>query len=358
MVVEEARRPNLASRSRADFYTDTEKPKRLWVYALKTNARELLGSPGELPAAHTAGIRDGVAGARCPLKCDQLRSLHQSLRLVPDPRSRRSRRHPIGAMLGIICLGLLGGAKDVKSCWGKAGPLSQEQRRAIGLSSREKDSRRLYLPGYDAFNDLLAKIDPHQLARVLNEWLAQNEGILPRSLAIDGKSIGSLKGGIITLCHQATGGPVAMAVHQGAKEDCEMPVARELLESVQPSLVTAVVTADALHCQKPHHRGQRRRLSHSPQRQPTQAKATSPPLARGGPPRWAFRCGRTRGEVFPEGVNGRIASFERAEWQITGNAVAGEAEHPPAARLQVQAGDVVEISAALSGFGRTQKVAS
>ena len=79
---------------------------------------------------------------------------------------------------------------------------------------------------------------------------APNKGTLPRSLAIDGKAIGGLKGGIITLCHQATGAPVAMAVHQGAKADCEMPVARELLDSVQPSLDNAVVTADALHCQK------------------------------------------------------------------------------------------------------------
>ena len=30
-----------------------------------------------------------------------------------------------------------------------------------------------------------------------------------------------------------------MAVHQGAKADCEMPVARELLESVQSSLDNA-----------------------------------------------------------------------------------------------------------------------
>ena len=51
---------------------------------------------------------------------------------------------------------------------------------------RRDKSGRLFLPCYAAFNDLLAAIDPHQLARVLNEGLAQNEGTLPRSLAIDG----------------------------------------------------------------------------------------------------------------------------------------------------------------------------
>ena len=237
------------SRSRADFYTDAEAPKLLWLYELGRHAREKLAAPGELPAAHSAGVKDGVAGARSALKCGQLRSLHQALRQVPDPRSKRARRHPIGALLGIICLGLLGGAKTVMDCWRKGGPLNEYQRRAIGLMRRDK-SGRLYLPCYAAFNDILAAVDPNELARVLNEWLAQNEGTLPRSLAFDGKSIGALTGGIITLCHQATGAPVAMAVHQGAKGDCEMPGARQLLKSVEPSLEGAVLSADALHCQK------------------------------------------------------------------------------------------------------------
>ena len=52
------------------------------------------------------------------------------------------------------------------------------------------------------------------------------------------------------MCHHASGAPAALAVHQGAKGDCEMPGARELLENVQPSLEGAVLTSDALHCQK------------------------------------------------------------------------------------------------------------
>lgn len=54
------------SRSRTDFHTDAQNPKLLWLYPLKSEAHELLVGPGELPAAHAAGIKDGVAGARCP----------------------------------------------------------------------------------------------------------------------------------------------------------------------------------------------------------------------------------------------------------------------------------------------------
>ncbi|VAW83948.1 hypothetical protein MNBD_GAMMA18-269 [hydrothermal vent metagenome] len=41
-----------------------------------------------------------------------------------------------------------------------------------------------------------------------------------------------------------------MAAYDGGKDECEMLVARNLLEQIEPSLDGAVVTADALHCQK------------------------------------------------------------------------------------------------------------
>jgi hypothetical protein len=59
---------------------------------------------------------------------------------------------------------------------------------------------------------------PHplrHLAAALNGWLVFREGTLPRSLAIDGKAIGKLKGEIITLCHHASGAPVAACQKSG-----------------------------------------------------------------------------------------------------------------------------------------------
>jgi hypothetical protein len=238
------------SRSRADFYTDAKRPKLLWVRPLHRRGRELLGSPGKLPPGHAAGETDSLAGARSPLKCAQLESLSQALRRVEDTRSRRTRRHPLNAILSIVCLGLLAGAQNVKDCWRKAGPLTQAQRAAIGLMRRSKKSGRLTIPDYTTIVAALHRIDEDHLAGVLNEWLAANEGILPRSLSIDGKEIKNIPGGIITLCHQQTGAPVAMKVHHKAKEDCEMTEARKLLEEVQPSLGNALVSADALHCQR------------------------------------------------------------------------------------------------------------
>ena len=54
-------------------------------------------------------------GARSPLKVAQLENLRQAFRQVSDPRAATSRRHPLPAMLGLIVLGLLMGARDVLS---------------------------------------------------------------------------------------------------------------------------------------------------------------------------------------------------------------------------------------------------
>ena len=65
------------------------------------------------------------------------------------------------------------------------------------------------VPSYTALRNLLVKIDPHQLADCLNQWLQANLGTPPRALAVDGKWI---RDRALSLCvseHQ-TGALVAM----------------------------------------------------------------------------------------------------------------------------------------------------
>lgn len=49
------------------------------------------------------------------------------------------------------------------------------------------------MPGYEALNDLFHLLDPVAYAHALTAWLQANSGLLPRSLALDGKSIGDGK---------------------------------------------------------------------------------------------------------------------------------------------------------------------
>src|ERR1035437_9821069 len=187
-------------------------------------------------------------GVRSPLKVSQLQSLREAFREVPDPRSATSRRHSLRAMLGLIALGLLMGARDVLDIWRKVPCLSQSQRQALGLCVRDKQSGRLRMPGYDALNDLLGAIEPTAYARALTAFLQAHAGRLPRSLALDGKSVGNGHCGmIVTLCRHEDGRPVAMTVARGKKEDCEVSEGRALLADPQVELVNALITADPLH---------------------------------------------------------------------------------------------------------------
>jgi hypothetical protein len=74
------------------------------------------------------------------------------------------------------------------------------------------------------------------------EWLQANTGLLPRSLAFDGKSIGDGTCGMtITLGRDEDGGPVAMIPATGKKEDSEVSEARALLASPQVRLENALL---------------------------------------------------------------------------------------------------------------------
>ncbi|MEX1143677.1 MAG: transposase family protein [Anaerolineales bacterium] len=244
-------------RHRRDFYEDTGKPKHLWIRSLKKDAVALLARPGILPPANQAAIAEGdTAGARCALKCPELKTLRHALTGLTDTRNPKAIRHPFSAMLTLIVYGLICGANDVKAIWHKCAPLDQNQRRAIGLTKRNKKTGLLTMPGYGAINDIVNRINPVELARALNGWLTENSELLPKSLAIDGKSIGAKGrlGGIVTLCYHATGQPLAQRTYSGKKDDCELPVAQRLLDKdAADQLCGAVVTGDALNLQKKRH---------------------------------------------------------------------------------------------------------
>lgn len=261
-------------RHRADFYQDLQSPKQLWLRPLQKNARQLLGQPGSLPEEHRQGIAQATCGARSALSCNALRSLKDAFKQVDDPRNPKNRRHPLRALLGLLTYGLLCGAPDVKAIWAKCGPLNQHQRAAIGLTRRDKKSGLLTLPGYDALNDIVNQINPNSLAHAINQWLAANSDLLPKTLALDGKDLGGKGklGALVTLCHHHTGAPLAMRTYSGDKNDCELPVSQILLKQAAPILANAVITGDALNAQK-------KRRSSSPPPGPTftsPSKTTSP----------------------------------------------------------------------------------
>jgi hypothetical protein len=100
-------------------------------------------------------------------------------------------------------------------------------------------------PGKDVFYTLLAKIDPEELAAVLNAWLAAQHGQLPAALALDGKAVGDRLAQVVSLVQSETGATVAVAPILAAEKEHEIPTARALLAT--KDLDGIVVSLDAGH---------------------------------------------------------------------------------------------------------------
>jgi hypothetical protein len=239
------------ARHRCEYYVPNDRPKKLWVRELVSgkggkagtaDARELLCAR-ELPAIH-AGGETGGGGARSVLKAAQLRSLALVFREIPDPRTRASMRYPLFSVLTITAMALLGGAVHISEICRAGQRLDQKQRAQIGL--RKKAGTKFYpAPGYSVYRNLLLTLDVAKMAEVFNGWLGENIGSLPRSLALDGKTITDKLGQMVSLV-DGDGTPVAMACNNKGKE---LPTAQELLDGGQANLINATVGADALHCQ-------------------------------------------------------------------------------------------------------------
>lgn len=221
------------------------RPKKLWLKPLHPQARDRLCAP-ELALAH----RDGVAahaGVRCPLKSPQLQSLFEVFQRVPDPRTRSGQQYPIGAVLALVALGLLRGAVHLSTILRTAQKLNQNQRARLRLRFK-KGTRFRAIPGYDVFREVLRRVDLEALALVLTQWLQAHAGQLPRTLAVDGKTIRDHLGLIVTLVDTEEGTPVAVAADVRGKGH-ELQTTQKLLASPEVDLLHATVTADSLHCQ-------------------------------------------------------------------------------------------------------------
>jgi len=248
-------------RHRADFYVPNHRPKKLWVFAFREDARAALCARVLSPELVVAEI---PAVVRCPLRFKQMLSLRDVFVELDDPRRMSSRRYRLSTMLTLVCLGLLCGARNLSDILRCCQLLGQRERRHLELR-RMKGSETYRVPCYNAFNELLRRIDREQLLTLLADWLTQHEGTLPRTLAIDGKDLGKQLGTIISLinttdsacedlevnpgkAHDGTHTPpVAMAVADGKGH--ELKVAQALLAREDVDLRGAVITADALHAQ-------------------------------------------------------------------------------------------------------------
>lgn len=174
---------------------------------------------------------------------------------VPDPRSRHGRRHPLSALLGLVCCAIMSGARS----YAAIGQWGQDQ--DIALMHRLGFTRTP--PKAGGIRKVLIALDVKVFEAVLTRWAeAHRSQPLPtepaslEALALDGKSVrGSfddLKRAVhlLSLMAHESGLTLAqMAVPDGAEDKTnEHKTALRLLDGMD--LKGRVLTGDAILCQR------------------------------------------------------------------------------------------------------------
>lgn len=182
-------------------------------------------------------------------------SLLSFLADVPDPRSRHGRRHPLTAILALVCCAIMAGAKGYA---------------AIGQWGEDQDIALMHQLGFTrtppkagGIRKVLIALDKPRFEQALTRWVAARRGQpIPSAdvplevLALDGKSVrGSFDGMekavhlLSVVAHESGLTLTQTAVPNGAEEKTnEHKTALSLLKGI--NLERRVVTGDAIFCQR------------------------------------------------------------------------------------------------------------
>jgi len=186
----------------------------------------LLGELGQVPAA-PAGLLETLAR-------------------VPDPRKPRGIRHALPGVLSVALAAVVAGARSFVAIaeWAAdATPLVLAALGATGTTPSESTIRRC-----------LQRLAPDELDRLLGAWMWLRTSQISgrRVIAFDGKTLRGARDAAGNLTHLLAGlcqhsGTVLAQLAVGAKTN-EIPMLPKLLDTID--ITDAVITADALHCQR------------------------------------------------------------------------------------------------------------
>jgi hypothetical protein len=169
-------------------------------------------------------------------------SLVEELATVPDPRSRRGRRHPLRAILSLTVVAILAGMKSLEA-------IAQFGRDHGPALAHTLGFTRGKTPNKSCFSKLFRRLDVAALEEALGRWIlgrVQHQGW--DALAVDGKTARGSADGDVPGVHLLTAYvPAAAAVLKQLRVDAktnEHKAALQLL-GVLP-LAGKVVTGDAM----------------------------------------------------------------------------------------------------------------
>jgi hypothetical protein len=172
-------------------------------------------------------------------------SLPEVLASVPDPRSRRGRRHPLPAVLGLVTLGLLLGRRSLDAIAQLGRNYGPPLAHALGFT-------RGRTPSKSSLSRLLRRLNVEALEDALTRWVTSRLPPEADLLNVDGKTLKGSRDGDVPGQHLvAVYAPHVQAVLAQVRVDSktnEHKAALRLL-GILP-LDGKVVTGDAIFCQR------------------------------------------------------------------------------------------------------------
>ena len=165
---------------------------------------------------------------------------------VPDPRKPRGIRHGLPGVLAVALSAVLAGAMSFVAIAEWATDAAPQVLARLGVTGKT--------PSESTIRRCLQKLEPDQLDALIGAWMWLRTDAIGgrRVIAFDGKTLRGARDAAGTLVHLLAGlcqhtGTVLAQLAVGAKTN-EIPVLRSLLNTLD--ITDAVITADALHCQR------------------------------------------------------------------------------------------------------------
>lgn len=160
------------------YSATAQSPKMVFLKPLQANAQSLLSQSIIHPL-----YRKGRP--KIMLKAEQMQSLPDFFKDIPDPRRTQGRRHPLPTVLAIATGAILCGMRGYQAISDWADSLGQKARERFNCR-REKG--RYLVPSLSIIRNVMIRVDPVHLDRALQRW-NHAYGKDDQSLAIDGKTM-------------------------------------------------------------------------------------------------------------------------------------------------------------------------
>lgn len=237
------------SRNAQDFYTFHGQPKTYYFRELHPRAAALLRQsrwPKEL-----LPYEESIAGP-CPWRANDLHSLWELFRTLPDSRRGHGLRFPQASVLACVAVAVMLGASGYDAIADTCAKFTQRQLAALGVR-RNPETRRYVGPSDTTILRVLHRIDAAEFERLVGQWLGHREAAELEQLAVDGKVLrgsGRTDGKPLQLL-SAVSHRLRLTLGQVpiAQKSNEIPALKPLLQAVAPPPGT-LITADAMHCQQ------------------------------------------------------------------------------------------------------------